>query len=74
MIKDYLFFALKYYQPYLEKLGEGSTNQTELRPSTVAELFIPVPPSGEQEQIVAKLLEVLPMADVYILALQNNPY
>ena len=65
MIKDYLFFALKYHQPYLEKLGEGSTNQTELRPSTVAELFIPVPSSEEQERIVAKLLEVLPMADVY---------
>ncbi len=65
MIKDYLFFALKYHQPYLEKLGEGSTNQTELRPSTVAELFIPVPPIGEQERIVAKLLEVFPMADVY---------
>ena len=65
LIKDYLFFALKYHQPYLEKLGEGSTNQTELRPSTVAELFIPVPPIGEQERIVAKLLEVLPMADVY---------
>jgi len=65
MIKDYLFFALKYHQPYLEKLGEGSTNQTELRPSTVAELFIPVPPIGEQERIVAKLLEVLPMADMY---------
>ena len=65
MIKDYLFFALKYHQPYLEKLGEGSTNQTELRSSTVAELFIPVTPIGEQERIVAKLLEVLPMADVY---------
>ena len=65
MIKDYLFFALKYHQPYLEKLGEGSTNQTELRPSTVAELFIPVPPIGEQERIVAKLLDVLPRTDVY---------
>lgn len=63
--KDYLFFALKYYQPYLEKLGEGSTNQTELRPSTIAELFIPIPPIREQERIVAKLLEVLPMVDVY---------
>ena len=63
--KDYLFYTLKYYQPYLEKLGEGSTNQTELRPSTVAELFIPIPPIGEQERIVTKLLEVLPMVDVY---------
>ena len=63
--KDYLFYTLKYYQPYLEKLGEGSTNQTELRPSIVAELFIPVPPIREQERIIAKLLEVLPMVDVY---------
>ncbi len=63
--KDYLFYILKYYQPYLEKLGEESTNQTELRPSTVAELFIPVPPIGEQERIVEKLLKVLPMVDVY---------
>ena len=65
MIKDYLFFALKYHQPYLEKLGEGSTNQTELRPSTVAELFIPIPPIKEQERIVKKLLEVIPMVDMY---------
>ena len=63
--KDYLFYVLKYYQPYLEKLGEGSTNQTELRPSTVAELFVPIPPLGEQERIITKLLEVLPMVDVY---------
>ena len=63
--KDYLFYVLKYYQPYLEKLGEGSTNQTELRPSTIAELFVPIPSVREQERIVAKLLEVLPMVDVY---------
>ena len=65
MIKDYLFFALKYHQPYLEKVGEGSTNQTELRPSTVAELLIPIPPIKEQEKIVKKLLEVIPMVDMY---------
>ena len=65
IIKDYLYFTLKYYQPYLEKLGEGSTNQTELRPSTVAELFIPIPPIAEQERITARLLKVLPMADAY---------
>ena len=63
--KDYLFYTLKYYQPYLEKRGEGSTNQTELRPATVAELFIPVPPIEEQERISEKLLEVLPMIDIY---------
>ena len=40
--RDFLFHVLKYYQPFLEDQGEGSTNQTELRPATVAELFIPM--------------------------------
>ena len=53
--KDYLFYVLKYYQPYLEKLGEGSTNQTELRPSTIAELFVPIPPLQEQKRIVKQI-------------------
>ena len=65
LIKNYLFYALKYYQPYLEKLGEGSTNQTELRPSIVAELFIPIPPIGEQKRIIEKLLEIIPMVNAY---------
>ncbi len=65
LIKSYLFYTLKYYQPYLEKLGEGSTNQTELRPSAVAELFIPIPPIGEQKRIIEKLLEVIPMVNAY---------
>ena len=65
LIKNYLFYTLKYYQPYLEKLGEGSTNQTELRPSTVAELFIPIPPIREQKRIIEKLLEIIPMVDAY---------
>ena len=60
-----MFYTLKYYQPYLEKLGEGSTNQTELRPATVAELFIPMPPIGEQKRIIKKLLKVIPMINAY---------
>ena len=58
---DYLFYVLKYHQPFLEKLGEGSTNQTELRPSNIAELLIPIPPLNEQTRIVAKLYEIIPM-------------
>ena len=65
MQRDYLYHVLKYYQPYLEDQGEGSTNQTELRPSTVAELFIPIPPVAEQIRITAKLVELLPLVDVY---------
>ena len=63
--REYLFHVLKYYQPYIEKQGEGSTNQTELRPSTVAELFIPIPPADEQKRIIAKLLDLLPLVEVY---------
>ena len=65
MQRDYLYHVLKYYQPYLEDQGEGSTNQTELRPATVAELFIPIPPVAEQIRITAKLVELLPLVDVY---------
>ena len=65
MQKDYLFHVLKYYQPFLEDQGEGSTNQTELRPAAVAELFIPVPPFAEQIRITEKLIELLPLVEVY---------
>ncbi len=63
--REYLFYALKYYQPYLEKLGEGSTNQTELKPNVIADLFIPLPPIEEQKKIVDKLLPVLNLSDKY---------
>lgn len=62
---NYLYYVLKYYQPYLEKLGEGSTNQTELKPITISELFIPIPPLNEQKIIVQKINSVLPLADIY---------
>ena len=43
LISDYIYYALTYYQPYLEKNCSGSTNQTELKPAVIANLFIPVP-------------------------------
>ncbi len=62
---SYLYYVLKYYQPNLEKLGEGSTNQTELKPITISELFIPIPPLNEQKIIVEKIKSVLPLVDIY---------
>ncbi|MCC8164462.1 MAG: restriction endonuclease subunit S [Lachnospiraceae bacterium] len=53
--KGYLLYVLKYYQPYLEKQGTGSTNQTELRPSIIGELLIPVSSEAEQYRIVRKI-------------------
>ncbi len=58
---EYVYYVLKHYQPYMEKLGTGSTNQTELSASTVRALLLPLPPLAEQERIVAKIEELLPL-------------
>lgn len=55
----YIFYVLKYYQPQLEKQGSGSTNQTELRPTTIIDILIPLPPLAEQTRIVEKIEELL---------------
>ena len=44
---------MKANQAELEKMGEGSTNQKELKPLTLKEMFVPIPPSFEQERIIA---------------------
>lgn len=62
---EYVFYFLKYYQPYMEKLGSGSTNQTELSAGTVKALLFPLPPIAEQKRIVAKIEEMLPYIDRY---------
>lgn len=35
----------------LEKKGEGSTNQKELKPITLKEMLVPMPPVSEQQRI-----------------------
>ena len=62
---DYIFYVLNYYQPYLEKSCSGSTNQTELKPAVISELFIPVPPVNEQTRIITKLIEALNLTKLY---------
>ena len=62
---QYVFYGLKHYQPYMEKLGSGSTNQTELSASTLKMLLFPLPPLAEQKRIVAKIEELLPYIDRY---------
>ena len=47
----YIYAFLKVMQPNLEKLGEGSTNQKELKPATIKNLYIPIPPITEQMRI-----------------------
>lgn len=58
---DYKFayYYLKTLQPYLESLGSGSTNQTELGAKVIQALLLPLPPLAEQKRIVAKLEDTL---------------
>lgn len=60
----YLYRVLKFMQPELEEMGTGSTNQNELRPDTVKELLIPLPPLAEQKRIVAKLDSIFSQLDL----------
>ena len=59
--QHYLYYILKHNQPVLEDCGTGSTNQTELKPGILANLVIPLPPLEEQEEIVKKVEELLPL-------------
>ena len=61
----YIFYVLKNYQSQLEKLGSGSTNQTELRPKTIIDMILPLPPLAEQERIVEIIEELLPLVERY---------
>ena len=51
----YLYAFMKANQSELEKKGEGSTNQKELKPLTLKELYVPVPPYEEQLRIVVSI-------------------
>lgn len=47
----YLYAFMKSNQSELEKKGEGSTNQKELKPATLKEMLVPIPSISEQERI-----------------------
>ncbi len=65
LFKGYIHKVLSFYQPFLEKLGEGSTNQTELKPSVIANLLVPLPPHAEQNRIDNAVTLVTPFVDMY---------
>lgn len=50
---------MKANQRELEKKGEGSTNQKELKPLTLKEMLVPIPPFSEQKQIEIAVSEAL---------------
>lgn len=59
----YAYYFLKANQHELEKLGEGSTNQKELKPLTLKNLMIPLPPALNQMLIVEKINALFEMLD-----------
>ena len=56
--KLYCYYFIKNKQSYLETIGEGSTNQKELKPDTISSLCFPLPPYPEQKRIVFKIEEL----------------
>lgn len=57
------FISSPHIQQNMDDLTSGTTKQQELNLGTILELPLPIPPLAEQERIVAKLDEVLPLID-----------
>ncbi len=51
----YIYLFLKENQSALEQKGEGATNQKELKPITLKEMLVPIPPAVEQDRIVKSI-------------------
>ena len=62
--KMYCYYFVKTKQQYLETMGEGSTNQKELKPDTISNMDFPLPPIQEQHRIVAKIEEIFNQLDI----------
>ena len=62
---QYLFyyFAGPSVQSVIEKKASGTTKQKELALATVLTYPVPVPPLAEQERIVARIDEIMPLVD-----------
>lgn len=63
IVPQYVFFCLKAMQSELEELGEGSTNQKEIKPLAIQQLRIPMPPFEEQQTIVQRVLKAFKQLD-----------
>ncbi len=59
----YLYAFMKANQRELEKKGEGSTNQKELKPLTLKEMLVPMPPISEQKRIETAVSAAFSLVD-----------
>ena len=67
--KLYCYYFIKTKQSYLETMGEGSTNQKELKPDTISSLCFPLPPYLEQKRIVSKIEELFSSLETIVFNL-----
>ncbi|WP_288517469.1 restriction endonuclease subunit S [uncultured Treponema sp.] len=63
LFAKYFYYFVKSKQSYLETMGEGSTNQKELKIDTIANLIVSLPPISEQKRIVSKIEELFETLD-----------
>ncbi|MBQ6610299.1 MAG: restriction endonuclease subunit S [Oscillospiraceae bacterium] len=61
----YLYYFLQFKRRDIEKTANGSTNQTFLSLSKTVNWLISLPPLDEQQRIVAKIEELLPLIERY---------
>lgn len=61
----YFYYYLQYKRQEIEKSANGSTNQTFLSLKRTKQWLLPIPPLAEQERIVAKIEELLPLVSEY---------
>ncbi len=71
VVAHYLYICLIYYNPYFEKMSDGSTKQKELKAAVIKNLLIPLPPYNEQNRIICKYKELLPYVDRYAEAYEK---
>ena len=57
----YLYFANPSVQNIIEEQSDGTTKQKELSTTTIKSYLVPIPPFKEQERIVSKVNEILPL-------------
>ena len=61
----YLYLLSPYIQIGIEERCTGSTNQIELRTTTISDYLVPIPPVEEQKRIVEKVESMLPVVTRY---------
>lgn len=70
----YHYLLSPYIQIGIEERCTGSTNQIELRTTTISDYLVPIPPVEEQKRIVEKVESMLPVVTRYEKLQRNLDY